>query len=196
MKAKVLLVASIVLVFASIANAQTNSRTINISYGMMESTFPVGPINQPSTSFMPTKMHSVVVDANLWQFGKYLQGGFYLGASPSSYTEYVDASEVPTIVSTVGMRLGMRAQLHLLSLAGKESTRWDVALTGVLGTSYNPGSSMQKEYGLGLMVGYYPWQHFGVVVEHNWGSFKGCHSPHATLLESHIWMKVGLSYRF
>ncbi len=181
---------------ANCAMAQKSNRSITLSYGYLENTWSPTPL-RGSAAGTPSG-GTLLVDANLWNLSRSATLGLYAGIAKSSYLELTDPFD-PSAGglkhSTVSVRYGIRPQLHLLPLMGKECEKWDLSLAGTLGSSWCYGSTLQTEYGAGVSAAFYPLKGFGVSAEILWGKYFFGDNASIHLYESHFMMKIGLSYQ-
>lgn len=189
MKQKTLL---LLLIFANIMGcmAQNQYKSMQVSYGYLSNSWGSLPLRG---SAIATPMEGALMfDVNLWQIGKHVTGGFFVGLAPSRYTNPFDR----LIYTTLSCRYGIRAQLHLLPLMGKDTEKWDFSLDCNLGSLYCHGSTLQTEYGLGCSASYYLGKKIGINASYLWGKYWFGDLETVRLLSGNKMVKCGISYRF
>ena len=184
---KKFLIAIACLVVIGQAQAQTDNRSITLSVGHLESTWPTWPGQQHlggSVGGTP-QARNLLLSGNLWNLNDRITAGFYVGTGMVGYR--ADS----LIRSTINFRYGLNAKYHFL----RESTHWDIAFSVMLGGLYCPGTTLQRDCGAGLSVSWFPFKKFGLTAEYIWGGFKFADYNTSALYESHQLITLGVSYR-
>ena len=168
--------------------AQTDNRSITLSVGHLEHTWATAPVQRHLGGAVggTPQACNVLLSGNIWNINDRITGGFYVGTGLVGYL--ADSSLVKT---TINFRYGVNAKYHFL----KESEHWDIAFSVMLGGLYCPGTTLQKDYGAGLSVSWFPFKKFGLTAEYIWGGFKFADYDSHGLYESHQLITLGLSYR-
>ena len=134
-------------------------------------------------------------EAHLWNFKNFSLGG-YLGGGKGCYATSSVVPEAMDIISTVSFHYGVSLTAHMLLLSGVESTKWDIELKASLGTFLQHYATPQVEYNMGVSVLFFPFRHWGVCVESQWGKFVFIHPPLEQINQGNAMIKGGISYRF
>lgn len=197
---KTLIILLTITVFATMGTAQDAQKSIRLSYGYVGGTMERGTEVNNRENYLAGggESHLLLLDIDLWSLKNAAAFGFYAGFGKGCYLDYPDAIGVglASVESTPGMHWGFSASLHLLPLAGCTSERWDVALSGRLGTYWQAHFTPQAEYGLGVAASFYPLPHWGISLENIWGRFLFTCSPLNMANLGNSLLKAGISYRF
>ena len=185
---KKLLIAIACFMIIAQAQPQTDNRSITLSVGHLEHTWATAPAQRHLGGPVggTPQARNLLLSGNLWNLNDRITAGFYVGTGMVGY--YADST---LIKSTINFRYGLNAKYHFL----RESTHWDIAFSVMLGGLYCPGTTLQKDYGAGLSVSYYPFKKFGLTAEYIWGGFKFADYNTFALYESHQLITLGVSYR-
>ena len=194
------------MLYAAMLSAQGDeldfSRSVKVSLGYIgvgnvdAGTAIIGDKNTRLTTVSSGMV--VMVDADLWQLYRSVSTGMYVGLGPSCYELEPTTLNTPSdIKASVGIHFGVNINVHLLKLMQVNSSHWDVAARGALGSYYAPFLTPQTEWGVGLSAAWYPKKHFGIFAEYNWGSYRYNHDFRSSRInKGSSLLKAGISIRF
>ncbi len=196
---KIIFIALALCSMHSVTMAQQagNWRSIRLSVGYVGGEMNVGSPALDTEGFVTAGGSSNILyaEANLWNFNHFSMGG-YLGGSKGCYATPSEIPGAMDIISTVSLHYGVSLTAHMLSLSGVESTKWDIELKGSLGSFLQLYATPQAEYNIGVSVLFYPFRHWGVFVESQWGKFVFFHPTLEQINQGTAMVKGGISFRF
>lgn len=190
---KVSLFLMVIVLMAGALNAQENGarRSIRVGYGYLGGALE-GSV--PIYDFVEIYSGSAItINADLWNIGKGMTAGFYVGGGLSGY---VQGMGTQTLQRTLGMHWGVDASWHLLSYIGSTTDKWDISLNGSLGTYWSRYATPQSEYAASVTITFYPLKHWGIFVENGWGKFVYGQDYGAYISEGNTILRAGISYCF
>ena len=95
-----------------------------------------------------------------------IEAGLYCRLLFSEYYVYGDAE---SLTNHIVPALGMSLKYHILEPMQIVSEHFDAAICAIIGGTFAKGC--QLEYGTGLNLGYFPFDHIGITAEALFGSF-------------------------
>ena len=193
MKKKIIF-AIFIIALGATCFAQNNIFNVRIGYskvgGAIETPFANYQLYSDYSAPIPSGS-TLTVDADLLPLSPRLSFGGYveIGRSWAYDQPTLPILEEPSVSFHYGINLSYR----MLDLS---SEKWDLRLNGSLGSYWCPHITTQVEYGLGAMLAYYPFKHFGLFGELSWGSYL-CSQRYSNIIgHGNTKAKVGISYRF
>ena len=185
---KILICIAFALLGVNATAQQDNSNRINVEYSFsLHHQFVRLVEGEPST------LKHINQNAVNISYGHLLHQNFELGIyCRFLFSEYYVYGENGSLSEHIVPATGIVLKYHLLQPMQINTERFDVAISSVVGGTFAKGCRL--EYGVGLNVGYFPFEHIGVNTEARFGSFSIARYGEAS--SSDFQANVGLIFRW